>query len=633
MDAVGAAPMIKLFESYGVEMLKFVLDDEWEDAWHRSSIEGSSVTCDEERLAEYFPSQAVMVGAKGQQHKSVRPKGGKLSLIREAAGKVRIIAIPDAWTQTVLKPLHNVFFDILKAIPSDGTFDQQSCITSFAEQGHSEIFSYDLKAATDTIPLQLYQGLLEVLFGTELSLAWTSLLRDRTWALPSWESTSQTTGKVTMTPLYYVDEAGCKHRSISYGRGQPMGALSSWGALAVLHHFVVQYAAFLVDMYPYYDYRVLGDDIVIAGRAVARSYLDVCSYLGITVGLVKSFESSNGFANFAGQSYLGSSNISPISFKQELAANDGFARLGLVIQAIRRKWIKLDSNGFFQQCLRYMLPPLYVLQIEASRKRGEVHEAAVTCSSLIFRSFLEGDLVSYEGQIEGLTIETVSSGMLFPGLRLFCVRLEQLALLSPVTDWSGRELLGRFILKQLDRIEQLLEARLEECEKVSPPYGFIRFNWPQQVMCRGESIDLSFSLPLFERVSDWATEVVDSMVLGLNNIRVLCSGLRLELPIQIEEGTLYDLLIGYRRLLLLEKEITSKSLTGVGIIFDQDAEDKKISNTLLHENVLLAADLSELDRLGVKDHLFDDSLGLNLVRIRQAISLAVLAHQTHSIDK
>lgn len=51
-------------------------------------------------------------------------KLGKLSLKAEAAGKIRVFAIVDVWTQSVLKPLHATIYSILRQIPQDGTFNQ-----------------------------------------------------------------------------------------------------------------------------------------------------------------------------------------------------------------------------------------------------------------------------------------------------------------------------------------------------------------------------------------------------------------------------------------------------------------------------------------------------------------------------
>jgi len=49
---------------------------------------------------------------------------GQLSMKQEAAGKIRVFAMVDLWTQSILKPLHLALFDFLKSLPNDGTFDQ-----------------------------------------------------------------------------------------------------------------------------------------------------------------------------------------------------------------------------------------------------------------------------------------------------------------------------------------------------------------------------------------------------------------------------------------------------------------------------------------------------------------------------
>jgi hypothetical protein len=49
---------------------------------------------------------------------------GALHCKDEPAGKVRVFAMVDIWTQNVLKSLHNGLFDFLRALPNDGTFDQ-----------------------------------------------------------------------------------------------------------------------------------------------------------------------------------------------------------------------------------------------------------------------------------------------------------------------------------------------------------------------------------------------------------------------------------------------------------------------------------------------------------------------------
>lgn len=62
------------------------------------------------------------------------PSLGQLSIKEEAAGKVRLFALVDVWTQSCLKPLHNYIFDFLKGLPNDGTFDQFSSVKRATEK-------------------------------------------------------------------------------------------------------------------------------------------------------------------------------------------------------------------------------------------------------------------------------------------------------------------------------------------------------------------------------------------------------------------------------------------------------------------------------------------------------------------
>nr|QDH86939.1 MAG: RNA-dependent RNA polymerase [Mitovirus sp.] len=84
-------------------------------------------------------------------------RNGKLSLKYEPAGKIRVFAISDYWTQWILEPLHKSLFNVLANHPCDATFDQEGRVNSFADKSYDFIASYDLKAATDLIPIQLYE--------------------------------------------------------------------------------------------------------------------------------------------------------------------------------------------------------------------------------------------------------------------------------------------------------------------------------------------------------------------------------------------------------------------------------------------------------------------------------------------
>lgn len=154
---------------------------------------------------------------------------GRLEYKNEAAGKVRVFAMVDFWTQTALKGLHKYIFDILAQLPNDGTFDQRASILRAAEKVKvSKVsFGYDLSAATDRLPLELQIGVLASLFSWRFAYSWADLLvYKRKYALGDKDSKGLLNGV----------------RFLSYSVGQPMGALSSWGMMALTHHLIVQYA-------------------------------------------------------------------------------------------------------------------------------------------------------------------------------------------------------------------------------------------------------------------------------------------------------------------------------------------------------------------------------------------------------
>jgi hypothetical protein len=99
-----------------------------------------------------------------------------------------------------------------------------------------------------------------------------------------------------------------------------MGALSSWAMLALIHHFIVQVAAWEVG-FPIFrlfkDYAILGDDIVIANHRVAHRYLQLLKELGVECGLHKSIMSPKGTGlEFAKSTFIDKQNVSPISLDE-----------------------------------------------------------------------------------------------------------------------------------------------------------------------------------------------------------------------------------------------------------------------------------------------------------------------------
>lgn len=103
---------------------------------------------------------------------------------------------------------------------------------------------------------------------------------------------------------------------LRYSVGQPMGALSSWAMLALCHHLIVQYAARVVycDYNGWFDrYELLGDDIVIFDKEVAKAYLSVMEDLGLAINLSKSVVASNNSFEFAKVTGYKGHNVSAIS--------------------------------------------------------------------------------------------------------------------------------------------------------------------------------------------------------------------------------------------------------------------------------------------------------------------------------
>jgi hypothetical protein len=226
---------------------------------------------------------------------------------------------------------------ILKRLPSDATFDQTGRLNTFVREcdskGIRSFFCYDLKSATDIIPLPLYVELLIPLIGRKCAELWAKILVDRGFTVPK-----PPKGGGSLPSGIAAGSV------VKYTRGQPMGALSSWAGLAIVHHFLVQFAHIRAGGCGWFAlYLVLGDDIVIADAVVAAEYLKICDEFGIKVGIAKSLISQIGLINFANQTFIQTDNISPISLKEELKARSWSARLALAKRVLAR-WFPEDKS-------------------------------------------------------------------------------------------------------------------------------------------------------------------------------------------------------------------------------------------------------------------------------------------------
>jgi len=203
---------------------------------------------------------------------------GKLAYIEEWGGKCRIVAQLDYWTQMALTPLHETINHFLKEIVMDGTFSQTrvaNIVQVWTKDIKNELYSYDLTAATDRLPIELQMMILKALWGSS-SFAdnWAAILNERE---------------------FMTNTGDC----IKYAVGQPMGARSSFPMLALTHHVIIKIAAANAGVKNFTNYVVVGDDSVINSRAVADEYVKLMAQLGVSINLTKSVLWNSEYGNAA----------------------------------------------------------------------------------------------------------------------------------------------------------------------------------------------------------------------------------------------------------------------------------------------------------------------------------------------
>jgi len=273
--------------------------------------------------------------------------------VEEAAGKVRIVASVDYLSQLCLHPIHDWMETVLKALPSDSTFDQDEGLRTFLARKCPNAHSLDLSAATDRIPQKLYRIVFSASpLGKEVTQAWMDLLVDRDFYIgPSIRGTVKRNlkglsrrGKQSVLEEF-KDLQGLK--TIRYSTGQPMGMLSSWSSMAIVHHFLVQFCFWKMKTvatgaaFKYFpNYTILGDDVVIGDSAVAEFYTFVLKELGVKISEGKSYQDPKGcLVNFSSRTFLEGIEVSPLSLKEVLAVRTLFDTLALGARMMSRGYI------------------------------------------------------------------------------------------------------------------------------------------------------------------------------------------------------------------------------------------------------------------------------------------------------
>jgi hypothetical protein len=253
-------------------------------------------------------------------------------------------------------------FDILALLPQDATFDQEGKVLEFSKRGYTEVYSYDLKSATDLIPLALYRALFSWIIPERILNLWFDLLVSRDFLVPK------------STLKHFPDHP----KRVRYATGQPMGALTSWASMALVHHALVLFAAVSSGITPgsqlltFIDYMVLGDDIVIANKVVAERYVYLMNQLGVPLSLAKSHMSDIGMFNFANQTFVKERNVSPVSLREEINAASLPERVELSLRMARRGWMDLASRTWIIPFAKTLLGEDVWYQLQSDIRRRVV---------------------------------------------------------------------------------------------------------------------------------------------------------------------------------------------------------------------------------------------------------------------
>lgn len=221
---------------------------------------------------------------------------GRLGLKWEPAGKVRLFAMLDSWSQRILYPLHEWVMDVLRQIPQDGTFAQ---LRPLRYLKGNQFWSLDLKSATDRFPIMAQEAVLVSLFGESFAGRWRILLTNREFCIRI---------PVRSRKSYIKTD-------IRFAVGQPLGAYSSWAVFSLTHHLIVQLAACYSGFKQWFtNYAILGDDILIGHPKVQHYYQKIMQLLGVPFSEGKGWYSDTGSYEFAQRFIRKGVDLSPLSF-------------------------------------------------------------------------------------------------------------------------------------------------------------------------------------------------------------------------------------------------------------------------------------------------------------------------------
>lgn len=212
---------------------------------------------------------------------------GKLAFLSERGAKCRTVAVPNAWIQLLMEPLHAELDRLSKLMPWSVVHDQNrgAYFCKSALESNSEVWCFDLSSATDLFPLPLQVELLRSLNLSEYADALQEITVQ--WA-------------VGQTRDNYSGAL------VDYGSGQPMGLYGSFPLFHLTHGLLLSYAETLASVQGGVrikdSFRVLGDDVIIINSSVAEMYKTLLYLCKVPISATKSVHSSrlSEFAGFLG---------------------------------------------------------------------------------------------------------------------------------------------------------------------------------------------------------------------------------------------------------------------------------------------------------------------------------------------
>lgn len=227
--------------------------------------------------------------------------------------KVRIIAILDYFSQTALKSLNDSLFKILRTIPQDCTHEQGKPFSGkynlgICDKGH-HFTSIDLTSATDRFPISVIKKVLSKLVPHNVADAWENIMVGHPFLVPNRKGSS----------------------FVRYGRGNPMGAYSSWASFALAHHFIM-YIACRMSNIPFKKakYAILGDDIIIGNDLLDMNYRILLRSIDVPFNQSKTHKSFIGY-EFAKRLFYNGDEVSPLPLNGLFHNRNSFIRMGLIL--------------------------------------------------------------------------------------------------------------------------------------------------------------------------------------------------------------------------------------------------------------------------------------------------------------